>query len=105
MKRKEGKEPEGGSKKRKNVGDDKSLASMFAKLHAVSALNKARDAYNAQLQKGKEMGFDEAAQAEPVRRSEMDAHDIEETETVQAGRGGGECGKEEECCRPFCTQG
>ena len=41
MKRKVGKEPEGGSKKRKEVGNDKSLASMFAKQQAVSALNKS----------------------------------------------------------------
>jgi hypothetical protein len=40
MKRKVGKEPEGGCKKRKDVGDDNSLASMFAKQQAVSALNK-----------------------------------------------------------------
>jgi hypothetical protein len=45
---------------------------MFAKQKAVSVLNKASDAYDEQLQKGKEMGLDEAAQAEPVRRSEKD---------------------------------
>jgi hypothetical protein len=47
-------------------------------------LKKARDAYTAQLQKRKEMGLDEAAQAEPVRRSEKDTQDIEGTETVHA---------------------
>jgi hypothetical protein len=104
MKRKVGKEPEGRSKKRKEVGNDKSLASMFAKQQAVSALNKSRDAYNAQLRKGKEMGFHEAAPA-VCSRSERDTHDTEETETVHAGRGGEECGKEEECCWPFCTEG
>jgi hypothetical protein len=42
MKRKVlGKDPDGGSKKRKEVGNDNSLASMFAKQQAVSALNKA----------------------------------------------------------------
>ena len=51
MKRKVGKEPEGGSN---------------------CDLNKARLAYIAQLQKGKEMRLDEAAQAEHVRRSEND---------------------------------
>ena len=56
--------------------NDNPLASMFAKQQAVSALNKARDAYNAELQKGKEIGLDEAAQTEPVRRSEMHRHDI-----------------------------
>ncbi len=40
MKRKVGKDPGGGSKKRKEVGNDNSLASMFAKQQAVSALNK-----------------------------------------------------------------
>ena len=49
------------------MGNDISLDSMFAKQQAVSVLNKARDAYNAQLQKGKDMGLDEEAQAEPVR--------------------------------------
>ncbi len=53
MKREVGQEPEGGRKKRKEVGDDNSLASMFAKPQTVSALNKARDAYNAQLREGK----------------------------------------------------
>ena len=53
------------------------MASMFAKQQAVSVLNKARNAYNAQLQKGKEMGLDEAAQAELVWQSEKDTHDIE----------------------------
>ena len=45
MKSKIGKEPEGGSKKRKEVGNDNSLASMLVKQQAVShgALNKARD--------------------------------------------------------------
>ena len=66
MKRKVGKEPEGGSKTGKEVGNDNSLASMFAKQQAVSALNKAREEYDTQLQKGKEMGLDEVAQAEPV---------------------------------------
>jgi hypothetical protein len=47
-------------------------------------LQEARQAYNIQLQKGKELGFEEAAQAEPVRRSENDKHDIEELETVDA---------------------
>jgi len=77
MKRRVEKEPEGGSKERKQVGNDNSLASMFAKQQAASDLNKAREEYNAQLQKGKEIGLEEAAQAEPVRRSEKDTLDIE----------------------------
>ena len=66
MKRKVGKEPEWGSKKRKQVGNENSLASMFAKQQTVSVLNKANVSYNTQLQKGKEMGFDEGEQTEPV---------------------------------------
>ena len=84
MKHKLGKEPEGVSKKRKEVGNDNPLASMFAKRKGVSDLHKARLKYNAQLQKGKEMGLDEAAQTQPVRRSENDTHDIGGTETVHA---------------------
>ena len=68
---------------------------MFAKQQAVSALNKAWEEYNAQLQKGKEMGLDEAAQAEPVRRSEMDTHDMEGTKTVHATAPKTQCGPKE----------
>jgi hypothetical protein len=64
-KRKEGKDPEGGSKKRKEAAN-------------------GNFCYNAQLQTGKEIGLGEAAQAEPVRRSEKDTHDIQGTETVHA---------------------
>ncbi len=60
-KRKEGKDLEGGSKKRKEVANDNSLASMFAQQQDVSDLNKTRDTYKVrdtyELQKGKEMGF------------------------------------------------
>jgi hypothetical protein len=42
MKRRVGKKPEGGSKKRKEVGNHNSLASMFAKQQTASDLNKAR---------------------------------------------------------------
>jgi hypothetical protein len=56
---------------------------MFAKQQAVSVLNKASDADDEQLQRVKDMGLDEAAQAGPVRRSEKDTHDIEGKETVQ----------------------
>ena len=57
-KRREGKEPEGGSKKRKEEANDNSLASMFAKQQAVCDLNKARDTYNTQLQKENEIGLE-----------------------------------------------
>jgi hypothetical protein len=40
MKHKVRKEPEGGSKKRKEVGNDNSLFSMFAKQQAASAMKK-----------------------------------------------------------------
>ena len=70
-KRKERKDHEGGSKKRKKTENDNSLASMFAKQQAVRDLNKTRDIYNAQVQKGKEIGL-----SEPGRRSEKDTHDI-----------------------------
>ena len=54
MKRKVGKEPEGGTKKREDVGIDNSLASMLSKQQAVNVLNQERDTYNAQLQRAKE---------------------------------------------------
>ena len=78
-------ESEGERKKRKEVGDDNSLDSMFEKQQTVSVLNKVRDTYNAQVQIGKEMGLEEATQTDPVWvlcRSEKDTHDIEWTETV-----------------------
>ena len=84
VKCKVGKKTEGGSKKRKEVGNDNSLDSMFGKQQTVSDLNKSRDMYNAQLQKGEEMGSNEAAQVEPVCRLEKDIHDIEGKETVHA---------------------
>ena len=84
MKRKVGKEPERRSKKRKEVGNDNSLTSMFVKKQSDSDLKKPRDTYNTQLQKGKEMGLDEVAQVESVCRSEQDTRDIEGTETVYA---------------------
>ena len=43
------------------MDDDNSLASMFAKQQEACDLNKAREEYNAQLQKGKEIGLEEAA--------------------------------------------
>ena len=52
MKRKVGKELEGGIKKRNEVRNETPLASMFARQQVVSDLNKASEAYNAQLQKG-----------------------------------------------------
>jgi hypothetical protein len=58
MKRKVGKDPEGGSKKRKEVGNGSSLVSMFHKQQTSNDLNIAREAYNAILEKGKEFGLD-----------------------------------------------
>ena len=57
---------------------------MFPSLQDNRHSKEARKAYNTHLQKGKELGLEEAAQAEPVRRSENDTHDIEELETVDA---------------------
>ena len=82
MKRKVGKEPAGGSKKRKEVGNELPLASMFQKQHPAIDLNKAREAYNVLLQKV--LGLDEAEHAEPVRRSENNTHPIVESDTVDA---------------------
>jgi hypothetical protein len=59
---------------------------MFAKQslpEAVCDLIKTLLTYAAHLQKGKEMGSDETAQTQPVRRAENDSHatDIKGTET------------------------
>ena len=61
MKRKVGKEPEGGRKKPKEVGNESALASMFQKQQTANDLQKARETYNAILEKGKQLGLDEAA--------------------------------------------
>jgi hypothetical protein len=53
MEHKVGKNPDGGSKKRKETGNDITWSSMFAMQEAASDLNKARLACNTQLQKGK----------------------------------------------------
>jgi hypothetical protein len=87
MKRKVGKEPEGGSKNLncsssyslpqvhgKKVGNDNSWASMFPKQQDVSAFNKARELkrlrqHTTQSQKRKEMELDGATQTcVPVRK-------------------------------------
>ena len=60
MKHRVGKEPEGGSKKRDEMGNDNSLTLMFVKQQAASDLNQSREEYNAQVQKGKEIGLQEA---------------------------------------------
>ena len=49
MKRKVGKEPEGRSRKPKEVGNDNSLASILPEPQVASDLNKARLEYNAQF--------------------------------------------------------
>jgi hypothetical protein len=77
MKRMVGKEPEGGSKKRKEVGNESHLTVMFQKQQTTNDLQKARETYNAILENGKQLGFDEAAHAEPVCRSENDTHPAE----------------------------
>jgi hypothetical protein len=45
MKHKVGKEPEGGSKKPKEVGNESPLASMFQKQQTANDLQEAREAY------------------------------------------------------------
>jgi hypothetical protein len=49
IKRKVGKAPEGGSKKRKEVGNESPLASMIQKQQTANVLQQAREAYNAIL--------------------------------------------------------
>ena len=75
MKRKVGKEPEGGSKKLKEVGNESPLSSMFQKQQTVNDLQKTRESYTAILEKGKQLGLDEAAHAEPgARHGIAEAH-------------------------------
>ena len=66
------------------MGSESPLASMFQKQQTVNDLNKARETYDAILEKGKQLGLEEAAHAEPVRRSENDTHPIVESDTVDA---------------------
>ena len=68
MKCKVGKDPEGGNKKRKEVGNESSLTSKFQNQQTVNDLNKARVTYNAILEKGKELGLDETVLVAPVPR-------------------------------------
>jgi len=86
MKRKVGKEPEGGSKKPKEVGNESPLASMFLKSNRLPMTYRMheRQAYLSILEKGKQLGLHEEAHAEPVRRSENDTHHIVECDTVDA---------------------
>ncbi len=60
------------------------LASMFQKQHTANDLQKAREAYLSILEKGKQLGLQEAAHAEHVRRSENDTHPNVESDTVDA---------------------
>ena len=76
MKRKVGKGPEGGSKKPKQVCNESRLASMFQKQQTVNDLKKAREVYLSILEKGKQLGLNEEAHAEPVCLSENHTHPI-----------------------------
>ena len=80
MNRKVGKEreSEGGSKKPKEVGNESPLASMFQKQQTANKLQKAREAHLSILEKGKQLGLHEEAYAEPLCRSENDAHPMVE---------------------------
>ena len=64
------------------MGSDNSFDSMLAKKQTVSVLNKSREEYNVQIQKGEEIGLEEELQDESGRGSEKDTHDIDGTETV-----------------------
>ena len=55
---------------------------MFQKQLTVNDLKKARQVYNAVLEKGKQLGLEEAAHDEPVRWSEHDTHPIVTSDTV-----------------------
>ena len=68
MKCKVGKEAEGGSEKRKEVVNESTLAPMFQKQQTADDLKKPQEAYNVILEKGKQLGLEEAAHAEPVCR-------------------------------------
>ncbi len=84
MKHRIGKEPKGGSKKRKEVWNDNTLASMFANQQAASEQTNQEKNTMHSFRKEKKLGWRTQAQAvkaEPVRRSEKDTHDIEGTET------------------------
>jgi len=58
MKRKVGKEPAGGSKKRKELGNELPLASMFQKQHPAIDLKQSTRGVNVLLQNV--LGLDEA---------------------------------------------
>ncbi len=81
MKRKVGKEPEGGSKKRKELGNASPLVSMFQKQQTFNDLQKVREVNNTVLEEGKQLGLEETTHIEPVLRSENDTHPIVESDT------------------------
>ena len=56
MKHKVEKDPEEGSKKRKKVGNESPLASIFQKQQTVIDLHKSRETYNAILEKENSWG-------------------------------------------------
>ena len=57
MKHKVGNVPEGGRKKPKEVRNESPLASMFQNRQTAYDVQKARQAYNAILEKGKQLGL------------------------------------------------
>jgi hypothetical protein len=86
MKHKVGKEPEGGSKKPKEVGNESPLASMFQKQQTANDLQKAREVHLSILERGKQSKWGctpESAHAEQVRRSEHDTHPIVQLDMQQ----------------------
>ena len=61
MKHKVEKEPEGGSKKRKEVGHDNSLASMFAEQQAVQCLEQSKRRIQYTVSRGKRNGVERSS--------------------------------------------
>jgi hypothetical protein len=80
MKHRIGKEPKGGSKKRKEVWNDNALSSMFANQQAASEQTNQEKNTMHSFRKEKKLGWrtqTQSVKVEPVRRSEKDTHDLE----------------------------
>ena len=89
--RKVGKESEGGSKKRKEVGNDNSLTSMFAKQQTACDLNKAPLAYNSKRKRNGVRRSSAGRACAPVKIGSPRAHQLQifdwkETVTKAGGK-------------------
>jgi hypothetical protein len=58
------------------------LVSLFQNQQAVKDFNKPREAYNTQLQKGKDLGLDEAGQASKCIPKPYNAYNTEQLFSV-----------------------